>query len=62
MINNFEAPAIAIESANRTIRPVKGMSGYGSGVSTVSSMILPLIVLVENKLVMLLILVDLILD
>lgn len=41
MINNFEAPAIAIESANRTIRPVKGMSGYGSGVSTVSSMILP---------------------
>lgn len=41
MINNFEAPAIAIESANQTIRPVKGMSGDGSGVSTVSSMILP---------------------
>lgn len=41
MINNFEAPAKAIESANRTIRPVKGMSGDGSGVSTVSSMILP---------------------
>lgn len=41
MINNFEAPAIAIESANQTIRPVKGMSDDGSGVSTVSSMILP---------------------
>lgn len=41
MINNFEAPAVAIESANQTIRPVKGMSGDGSGVSTVSSMILP---------------------
>lgn len=41
MISNFEAPAIAIESANQTIRPVKGMSGDGSGVSTVSSMILP---------------------
>lgn len=41
MINNFEAPAKAIESANQTIRPVKGMSGDGSGVSTVSSMILP---------------------
>lgn len=41
MINNFEAPAIAIENANQTIRPVKGMSGDGSGVSTVSSMILP---------------------
>lgn len=41
MITNFEAPAKAIESANRTIRPVKGMSGNGSGVSTVSSMILP---------------------
>lgn len=41
MINNFEAPAIAIESANQTIRPVKGMSGDGSGVYTVSSMILP---------------------
>lgn len=41
MINNFEAPAKVIESANQTIRPVKGMSGGGSGVSTVSSMILP---------------------
>lgn len=41
MITNFEAPAIAIESANRIIRPVKGMSVDGSGVSTVSSMILP---------------------
>lgn len=41
MISNFEAPAKAIESANQTIRPVKGMSGDGSGVSTVSSMILP---------------------
>lgn len=41
MINNFEAPAKAIESANQTIRPVKSMSGDGSGVSTVSSMILP---------------------
>lgn len=41
MITNFEAPAKAIESANQTIRPVKGMSGDGSGVSTVSSMILP---------------------
>lgn len=41
MITNFEAPAIAIESANQTIRPVKGMSGDGSGVSIVSSMILP---------------------
>lgn len=41
MITNFEAPAKAIASANRTIRPVKGMSGDGSGVSTVSSMILP---------------------
>lgn len=41
MINNFEALAKAIESANQTIRPVKGMSGDGSGVSTVSSMILP---------------------
>lgn len=40
MINNFEAPAKAIESANQTIRPVKGMSD-GSRVSTVSSMILP---------------------
>lgn len=41
MINNFEAPAVAIESANRTIRSVKGMSGDGSVVSTVNSMILP---------------------
>lgn len=41
MINNFEAPAIAIKSANQTICPVKGMSSDGSGVSTVSSMILP---------------------
>lgn len=41
MITNFEAPAVAIESANQAIRPVKGMSGDGSGVSTVSSMILP---------------------
>lgn len=41
MINNFEAPAIAIERANQTIRPVKGMSGDESGVSIVSSMILP---------------------
>lgn len=41
MVTNFEAPAIAIESANQTIRHVKGMSGDGSGVSTVSSMILP---------------------
>lgn len=41
MISNFEAPAKAIVSANQTIRPVKGMSGDGSGVSTVSSMILP---------------------
>lgn len=41
MITNFEAPAIAIESANQAIRPVKDMSGDRSGVSTVSSMILP---------------------
>lgn len=41
MIYNFEAPAKAIESANQAIHPVKGMSGDGSGVSTVSSMILP---------------------
>lgn len=41
MIYNFEAPAKAIKSANQAIRPVKGMSGDGSGVSTVSSMILP---------------------
>lgn len=41
MITNFEAPAKTIESANQAIRHVKGMSGDGSGVSTVSSMILP---------------------
>lgn len=41
MVNNFEAPAAAIQSANQTIRPVKGMSGDRSGVFTVSSMILP---------------------
>lgn len=41
MIRNFEAPAKVIKSANQTIRPVKGMSDDGSGVSTVSSMILP---------------------
>lgn len=41
MISNFEAPAKAIVSANQTIRHVKGMSGDGSRVSTVSSMILP---------------------
>lgn len=41
MINNFEAPAKAIASANRTIRHVKGMSSDVRGVSTVSSMILP---------------------
>lgn len=41
MINNFEAPAKVIVSANKAIRLVKGMSGDGSGVSTVSSMILP---------------------
>lgn len=41
MTANFEAPAKAIESANQTIRPVKGMSGDRSGVFTVSSMILP---------------------
>lgn len=41
MISNFEAPATVIESANQTIRHVKGMSGDGSRVSTVSSMILP---------------------
>lgn len=41
MLDNFEAPAKAIKSANRAIRPVKGMSGDGSGVYTVSSMILP---------------------
>lgn len=41
MISNFEAPAKAIESANQTIRHVKGMNGDVSGVSTVTSMILP---------------------
>lgn len=41
LIGNFEAPAKAIKSANQAIRPVKGMSGDGSGVFTVSSMILP---------------------
>lgn len=41
MIYNFEAPAKVIESANQAIRPIKGMSGDGSEVSTVSSMILP---------------------
>lgn len=41
LITNFEALAKVIVSANQTIRPVIGMSGDGSGVSTVSSMILP---------------------
>lgn len=41
MVTNFEAPAKAIASANQIIRPVKGMSSDKSGVSTVSSMILP---------------------
>lgn len=41
MGSNFEAPAVAIKKANKTISPVKGMSGDGSVVSTVSSMILP---------------------
>lgn len=41
LINNFAAPAKAIKSANQAIRLVKGMSDDGSGVSTVSSMILP---------------------
>lgn len=41
MITNFEALAKVIENANQTIRHIKGMSGGGSGVSTVSSMILP---------------------
>lgn len=41
MINDFEAPAKTIESANRTLRSVKGMNGDVSGVSTVTSMILP---------------------
>lgn len=41
MLKNFEAPAKVIASANQTIRNVKGMSGDESGVSTVSSMIIP---------------------
>lgn len=41
MIDNFEAPAKAIAFAKEAIRPVRGMSGDDSGVSTVSSMILP---------------------
>lgn len=39
--HNFERPNNIIAIANRTIRPVKDMSGDGSGLSTVSSMILP---------------------
>lgn len=39
--NNFEMPNNIVAIANRTIRPVKDMSGDGSGLSTVSSMILP---------------------
>lgn len=39
--NNFEMPNNIVAVANQTIRPVEGMSGDGSGVSTVSSMILP---------------------
>lgn len=39
--NNFEMPNNIIAVANRTIRPVKDMSSDGSGLSTVSSMILP---------------------
>lgn len=39
--NNFEMPNNIIAAANQTIRPVKDMSGDGSGLSTVSSMILP---------------------
>lgn len=39
--NNFEMPNNIIAAANKTIRPVKDMSGDGSGLSTVSSMILP---------------------
>lgn len=41
MIDNFEAPAKTIKNANQTIYSIKGMKGKGSGVSTVSSMILP---------------------
>lgn len=39
--NNFEMPNNIIAAANQTIRPVKDMSSDGSGLSTVSSMILP---------------------
>lgn len=39
MIDNFEAPALSIELAKQTIRPIKGVDN--NGVSTVSSMILP---------------------
>lgn len=39
--NNFEMPNNIIAAANQTIRPVKDMSGDGSVLSTVSSMILP---------------------
>lgn len=39
--NNFEMPNNIVAAANQTIRPVKDMSGDGSGLSTVSSMILP---------------------
>lgn len=39
--NKFEMPNNIIAAANQTIRPVKDMSGDGSGLSTVSSMILP---------------------
>lgn len=41
MIDNFEAPAKVIDSANQTILSIKGMNGAKSGVSTVSSMIIP---------------------
>lgn len=39
--NNFEMPNNIVAAANQTIRPVKDMSSDGSGLSTVSSMILP---------------------
>lgn len=39
--NNFEMPNNIVAVANQTIRPVKDMSSDGSGLSTVSSMILP---------------------
>lgn len=39
--NNFEMPNNIVAAANQTIRPVKDMSGDGSRLSTVSSMILP---------------------